>query len=63
MHDGGKVLTLDAEGPSMAGDGKTVKYQDVVTLESDDHRMLTSRMVGEDGEWREFMRAQFRRKA
>jgi hypothetical protein len=57
----GKVLTLNAEGPAMSGD-KIVKYQDIVTQESDDHRTLASRMLGEDGEWREFMRAHFRRK-
>jgi hypothetical protein len=58
----GKVLTLDTEGPSFAGDGKLVKYQDVITLESHDHRILTSRTLGDDGKWREFMTAHYRRK-
>jgi hypothetical protein len=58
----GKVLTLDAEGPSMAGDGTMAKYQDVIELKSDDHRVLTSRLLGDDGEWREFMTAHYRRK-
>lgn len=57
----GEVLTLDAEGPAM-GDDKIVKYQDIVTQESDDHRTLRSRMLGEDGQWREFMKAHFRRR-
>jgi hypothetical protein len=58
----GKVLTLDAEGPSFAGDGKLAKYQDVVAIESDDHWVLTSRVRGEDGTWNQFMTGHYRRK-
>ncbi len=58
----GKVLTLDAEGPSMTGDGKMVKYQDIIEFVSDDHRTLKSRMLGPDGKWQEFMTAHYRRK-
>lgn len=57
----GEVLTLDTEGPCMAGDGRMVKYQDVITFLSDDHRTLTSRMLGDDGVWNEFMTAHYRR--
>jgi hypothetical protein len=56
----GKVLTLDTEGPNFATGGMA-KYQDIITIESDDRRTLTSRMLGEDGQWREVMRAQYRR--
>jgi len=56
-----KVLTLDTEGPSFAGDGKMVRYQDIIEIKSADHRTLTSRMLGEDGEWREVVTAQYRR--
>jgi hypothetical protein len=62
LDTGGKVLTLDSEGPSMSGDGTLVKYQDVIELKSDDHRILTSRMPGEDGKWQVFMTAHYRRK-
>lgn len=57
----GNVLTLDAEGPSFAGDGKMAKYQDVIEFKNDDHRTLTSRMLGEDGKWVQFMEAHYRR--
>jgi len=57
-----RVLTLETEGPSMAGDGKMAKYRDVIELTSDDHRVLTSRMLGDDGQWRVFMTANYRRK-
>jgi hypothetical protein len=58
----GKVLTLDTEGPSMTGDGKLVKYQDIFEFLSNDHRTLTSRMLGEDGTWIQFMVANYHRK-
>ena len=38
------------------------KYQDVIEFKSDDHRVLTSRTLGDDGQWREFMTAHYRRK-
>lgn len=56
-----RVLTLNAEGLSMAGDGTTAKYQDVIELVSDDHRQFRSRVLGDDGKWQEFMTAQYRR--
>lgn len=58
----GKVLTLDAEGPSMTGDGGMAKYQDIVTVENDDHWILSSQMLGPDGQWHKFMTAHYRRK-
>jgi len=58
----GTVLTLDTEGPSMAGDGKMAKYQDVIELKSDDHRILASQVLGDDGKWHRFMTATYRRK-
>lgn len=56
-----KVLTLEAEGPSFTDEGKTAKYRDIITLESADHRTLTSRALGDDGTWTEFMTAHYRR--
>jgi hypothetical protein len=57
-----KTLTLNADGPSMAGDGKLAKYKDAIEIKSDDHRVLTSHLLGDDGEWRGFMTAHYRRK-
>ncbi|MGE5513671.1 MAG: DUF1579 domain-containing protein [Bacteroidota bacterium] len=62
MDASGRVLTLTAQGPSMAGDGTTATYQDIIEIESDDHRILRSRVLTESGEWKEFMTAHFRRK-
>jgi hypothetical protein len=59
----GKVLTLDAEGPSFApGAQGMAKYKDAIEFLTDDHRTLTSRMLGPDGQWQEFMTAHYRRR-
>jgi hypothetical protein len=57
-----KVLTLSSEGPSFTAEGKLAKYQDIITLISDDQRTLTSRALGEDGKWTQFMVAHYRRR-
>jgi uncharacterized protein DUF1579 len=62
LDAGARVLTLDTEGPSMAGDGRIAKYQDAIELKSRDHRVLTSRMLGEDGTWHPVMTAHYRRR-
>lgn len=62
LDAGERVLTLETEGPSVAGDGKMAKYRDAIELKSDDHRVLTSHMLGEDGAWHGFMTATYRRK-
>jgi hypothetical protein len=62
VDSAGKALTLNAEGPSFAGHGITAQYKDVIEFLSDDHRMLTSHVL-EDGKWRLFMTAHYRRKS
>ena len=57
------VLTLDSEGPSFSGDGTMQKYQDIVTVVSKNHRILTSQVQGPDGKWTQFMKMDAFRKA
>ena len=57
----GTVLTLDTEGPSMAGDGSLAKYQDIIEFLSDDHRTLKSQVLQADGSWSQFMTAHYHR--
>ena len=57
-----RVLTLNAEGPSMIGDGKMTKYQDIVEVKDEDHRTLSSQILMPDGTWTKFMTAHYRRK-
>jgi Protein of unknown function (DUF1579) len=55
-----KVLTLDSEGPNFS-DGAMAKYQDIIEFVSDDHRIMTSQVLGDDGNWNHFMTAHYRR--
>ena len=61
LDEAGRVLTLEAEGPGMSGDGAMAKYRDVITFHSDDHRTLTSHVLGDDGQWTQFLTAHYRR--
>lgn len=56
-----KTLALESDGPSMTGDGKTAHYQDAITIESDDRRIMTSHIQGEDGKWTPVMKMTYRR--
>lgn len=58
----GRRLVLDTEGPSFdpAATG-LVKYQDIIEFIDDDHRTLASQVLGEDGQWRQFMIGHYRR--
>jgi hypothetical protein len=58
----GRVLTLDTEGPDFTAEGKMTKYKDMIEFKSDDHRVLTSNMLGDDGKWHGVMTAHYRRK-
>lgn len=63
LDEGQKVLTLNTTGPKFGGEpGATAAYQDIITVISDDHRTLTSRMQGDDGSWTQFMEAHYRRR-
>ena len=57
-----RVLTLEADGPSMADQTKMATYRDVIEFKSPDHRVLTSHARGDDGQWYAFMTAHYRRK-
>jgi hypothetical protein len=63
LDESGTVLTLESEGPSMAGDGTIVPYRDVITMVSPDHRVLSSHVPDGNGGWTEFMTAHYRRVA
>jgi hypothetical protein len=62
LDSAGTKLTLEAEGPDFSTEGKTSKYRDVIEVQSDDHHILTSHVLGPDGQWQGFMTAHYRRK-
>jgi hypothetical protein len=60
LDESTSTLTLDAEGPDFAGTGMA-QYQDVIAFSDDHHRTLTSRILGPDRQWRQFMQIRYRR--
>lgn len=57
-----RLLALDSEGPAMTGEGEIAKYRDVIEFKSNDHRVLTSHVLSDDGQWHGFMTTHYRRK-
>lgn len=57
-----KILTLECDGPNMTRPGEMAKYQDIHEFVSNDHRILRSQMLGDDGKWIQFMTANYRRR-
>jgi hypothetical protein len=62
LEEGGKVLPLDCEGPDFETEGRLARYQDIITIEDDDHRTLTARMQSADGTWKQLMSMRYRRR-
>jgi hypothetical protein len=58
----GKVLTLNAEGPTFSDPGKMAQYQDIIEIKSANERVLSSQLLGDDGKWTRFMTATFKRR-
>ncbi|WP_431284095.1 DUF1579 domain-containing protein [Humitalea sp. 24SJ18S-53] len=54
-------LTLACEGPDFANPGKRTSFRDIITLQSDDARTLTSEMQAADGAWHQIMTARYHR--
>lgn len=60
LDEGGRVLTLTAEGPDFTGQGMAT-YQDISEIVSPDERRFNARIRGADGEWTPFMWSTYRR--
>lgn len=56
-------LTLKCKGPSMAGDGSLVDYEDIIEIVSPNERLLLSRTPDPKAGWNEFMRITYKRKS
>jgi hypothetical protein len=56
----GKVLNLDTEGPNFTQNGMA-KYKDSIEFIDDNHRVMTSQILGDDGNWLLFMTAHYQR--
>ncbi len=62
LDAGERVLTLETEGPNMSDPGKMATYRDIIEIKGADERTLTSKALGDDGKWHQFMSATYRRK-
>jgi hypothetical protein len=56
----GKVLTLNTTGPNFVAGGMAY-YQDIIERIDENHRTLRSRMLGEDGQWRQIVEMHYHR--
>lgn len=61
LDESGRILMLDARGPNMDGSPGTTLYRDAFEMVSPDHRRLRASVMGPDGQWVEFMQADYRR--
>ena len=62
VDESGKILTLDAEGPSFEQEDKLAKYRDVYEFKSEDLINISSQVLGEDGKWVTFVTGTAKRK-
>lgn len=62
LDEAERVLTLHTEGPSMTAKGQTAQYREIIEFKTDDHRVFTSEMLGDDGSWVPMMTASSRRR-
>ncbi len=61
LDDTKTKLVLDSVGPSFSGDGSMAKYQDTIEFIDPNHRVLSSRMLLPNGQWKKFMEGHYYR--
>ncbi|MGC4015895.1 MAG: DUF1579 domain-containing protein [Luteolibacter sp.] len=52
VTDNGTVLTFHTEGSCPMEPGKTMRFRERIQLITPDHKLFTSAIQGDDGEWR-----------
>lgn len=61
LDDSGTALTLETEGPILGNPTRTAEYREIIEVEGPDHWVMRSLILGPDGQWFEFARADHRR--
>ena len=61
LDDSGMTLTLETEGPILGDPDRTTKYREVIEIIDADRRVMRSMILGPDGAWFAFARAEYRR--
>lgn len=62
LDTNGNSLILESTGPSMSSPGAMSRSQDIIEIVSDTHRIMRSRMLGDDGQWHPTMEIHFHKK-
>lgn len=62
VNAAGNILTLETKGPAPMAPDKLSTFQEVTEFKSDDLRVFTSSLLGDDGKWKTFMTVTSRRK-
>jgi hypothetical protein len=61
LDDSRTVLMLETEGPILGDPTRTAQYREVIEIVAADHKVMRSMILGPDGKWFEFARAEYRR--
>jgi catechol 2,3-dioxygenase-like lactoylglutathione lyase family enzyme len=61
LDGAGAVLTLETEGPFMGDASRTARYRVLIEAPAPDRKVMRSEILGPDGEWFEFSRAEYQR--
>jgi hypothetical protein len=61
LDESEKVLTLMTEGPSFTNPKETAKYKEVLEMKDQDHKVFSSYVQGEGGEWIKFVTVESKR--
>ncbi len=61
VEDDGKKLVLETAGPSPLDPNKQVRFREILEFVAPDHKIFTSYIEGEDGQWTEFATIDYRR--
>lgn len=56
-----KVLTLETEGYMPTSPDTLSKFKDITEFRTNDHRVFTAHMLGQDGKWTQLMTTHYRR--
>ncbi|HZG40513.1 MAG TPA: DUF1579 domain-containing protein [Nodosilinea sp.] len=60
LNEAKTTLTLETEGPNFSQNAMA-PYKDIIEFVTDDHRIMTSQILTDDGQWHQFMTAHYRR--
>ena len=61
LNGSGTALTLETEGPILGDPTKKARYREIIEIADSDHHTVRSLILGPDGKWFEFARAEYRR--